>query len=109
MASKLKTVESRLKLIGTSGSQSPLDVLREVSRVTPKDIKVDISDFNYTADGLRLEGTTSDFDAVNRLAREIGNSPLFAKAQVVDSKASLTGNQVDFRLNVTFSEGQDKP
>lgn len=109
MQSKIKTVEERLKLIGTQGSQSPLAVLREVSRLTPPDIKVDISDFNFTPEALRLDGRTSDFDAVNRLAQGLGGSPLFAKVQVADSKASLTGNQVDFRLNITFSEGQEQP
>jgi type II secretion system protein L len=109
MASKIKGVEDRLRQLGVQGSQSPLAVLREVSRLTPPDIKVDIGDFNLTPDALRLAGTTTDFDAVNRLARELGGSPLFAKVQVTDSKASLTGNQVDFRLNITFSGEQEKP
>ncbi len=109
MQSKIKAVEQRLGQIGTQGSQSPLAVLREVSRLTPPDIKVDISDFNFTPEALRLEGKTNDFDAVNRLARELGGSPLFAKVQVTDSKASLTGNQVDFHLNITFSGEQEKP
>jgi type II secretory pathway component PulL len=109
MQSKIKAVEQRLGQIGTQGSQSPLAVLREVSRLTPPDVKVDISDFNFTPEALRLEGRTSAFDAVNRLARGLGGSPLFAKVQVTDSKASLTGNQVDFHLNITFSGEQEKP
>lgn len=108
MESKLKTMEDRLGLIGTAGSQSPLDVLREVSRLTPADLKVDIADFDFSPDTLRLDGTTSDFDAVNRLARELGTSPLFRKVQVTDSKASLTGNQVDFRLTISFGAAQGR-
>ncbi len=109
MASKLKTVEARLGVIGSSGSQSPLAVLRELSRLTPTDIRVDINDFNFSADGLRLEGTSDDFAAVTRLARELGTSPLFSKVQIADSKASLAGNQIEFRLAISFGNEQERP
>ena len=106
MESKLKTMEDRLKLIGTEGSQSPLAVLREVSRLTPADLRVDIGDFNFTSDSLRLDGTTADFDAVNKLAAALGTSPLFRKVEVSNSKASLAGNQIEFRLTITFGSVQ---
>jgi general secretion pathway protein L len=37
------------------------------------------------------------------MARTLGESPLFAKAQVSDAKMSLDGSRVDFRLLLSLA------
>jgi len=100
MAAKLRELEERVRLVGTEGSQSPLKVLEEISRRTPAEISVDLRDFAYASDGLRLEGVTSSFEATNLMARALAQSPLFAAVQVTDAKMSLDGGQVDFRMTL---------
>jgi len=102
MAAKLRELEERVRLIGTEGGQSPLEVLREVSRRTPAEVTVDLRDFAYTPEGLRLEGVTSSFEATNLMARALEQSPLFSAVQVTDAKMSLDGSQVDFRMTLAY-------
>ena len=64
--------------------------------------------FSYTPDTVTFEGSTSSFDAVNRLAKALEQSPLFRTPQVADAKMSLDGSRVDFRLNLAFSEEKNQ-
>lgn len=101
---KINELQKRGALYGTDSSRSALAALQEVSERLPGDLKVDIREFAYTPESLTLEGSTASFDAVNRLAKAIEQSALFAAPQVADAKMNLDGSRVDFRLNLTFSE-----
>jgi general secretion pathway protein L len=46
----------------------------------------------------------TSFEAINRIARSLEQSPLFAQAQIADAKMSLDGTRVDFRLHLSFAK-----
>jgi general secretion pathway protein L len=96
---------NELRKRGQLGGAAPaaLAVLQEISRRTPAELTVDIRDLSYGPDAVRLEGSTSSFDAINQLAKSLEASPLFGSAQIADAKMSIEGNRVDFRLTLSLS------
>ncbi len=104
MRGKINELQKKIELYGADSSRSALSVLREISARLPQDLVVDIRELSYTPDAIMFEGSTASFDAVNRLAKALEQSPLFRTPQVADAKMSLDGSRVDFRLNLTFSE-----
>lgn len=100
MRAQLEELRKIGRLLGTGDGASALATLDEISRRTPPDITVDIRDFNFTAEAVRLEGVTGSFDAINRLSATLGESPLFGEARIDDARMSLDGKQVDFRLTL---------
>jgi general secretion pathway protein L len=107
MRQAIGQLRSKGRLLGIGGSSSALTVLQEISDRMPKDIRVDIDQLNYGADGLRLEGSTGSYDDINRIARSLELSPLFAEAQISDAKTGIDNQRIDFRLNLTFSGGEN--
>lgn len=105
MRQAIGQLRSKGRLLGVGSSSSALAVLQEISARMPKDIRVDIDQFNYGADGLRLEGSTDSYDDINRIARSLEQSPLFGEAQISDAKTSLDNQRINFRLNLTLSGG----
>ncbi len=109
MDGKIKEMKKHSLLIGAGAQGSPLTVLREISENTPKDITVDIQEFTFGPDGVRLDGVTTSFDAINKVAKSLENSPVFKDAQITDAKMNIDGSKVDFHLNLTFSGEKETP
>ena len=108
MEAKIRELKKKALLFGAGPQGSALEILREVSQKTPKDITVDVRDFTYSPDGVKLEGVTSSFDAINRLSKSLESSPLFQNVRIADAKMSLDGKLVDFRLNLDFGGEKEK-
>jgi general secretion pathway protein L len=101
MTARINELKSRSRVIG--GQHSALSVMKEISQIIPEDLSLDVRDLNYTPEGVRLEGITTSFDAVNRMAKSLEESSLFREAQIADAKMSLDGSRIDFRLNLAFT------
>ncbi len=102
MRSRINELRTQARQIGSGPQGSAISVLNEISQRMPRDVTVDVRDMAFSADMVRIEGVTTSFDAINQIARSLQESPLFAEAQIADAKASIDGNRVDFRLNITF-------
>ena len=100
---ELEQLKQRAALLGVGDSASPLTALREVSRLAPEDITLDIKRFRYVDDSLDISGETTDFDSVNRLGERLRQSPLFASVRIFDAKMGLEGSKVSFRLQINIS------
>jgi general secretion pathway protein L len=59
---------------------------------------VEIEEFSLGAAELKLAGRAASFESVNTMAKNLGESPMFTKVQITDSKMSLDGSRIDFRL-----------
>jgi general secretion pathway protein L len=108
MSSSLKELQTRGRSIGLGVQGSPLTALQEISRNTPTDITVDIRDLHYQPESVRLEGVTTSFDAVNRMARSLEQAALFREAKIDDAKMSLDGSRIDFRITLGFAERSNR-
>jgi general secretion pathway protein L len=102
LEAELNRLRETGQLVGLDKSVSALSVLRDFSLHTPKDISVDIKNFNYEPEALTVEGITKSFDSVNRLASELRKSPSFSAVRIADAKMGLEGNKVTFRLQITI-------
>jgi general secretion pathway protein L len=108
MQSKLAELQKRARLLGSDRTASALAVLAEISRRLPPELKVDLREVDYQAEGVRLEGYAPSFDVVNRATGALQQSPLFREVQLLDAKTSLDGSRVDFRLSLPFAQ-EPKP
>jgi general secretion pathway protein L len=100
---ELEQLKQRATLLGVGDSASPLAALREVSRLAPEDITLDVKRFRYADDSLDISGDTTDFDSVNRLGERLRQSPLFESVRIFDAKMGLEGDTVSFRLQINIS------
>jgi general secretion pathway protein L len=104
MRNNLAELQEKARLLGLGRDLSSLSILREVSARIPREITVDVRELIYNGDQLRLDGTTTTFEAINRLAQNLEDSSSFEQVQIADAKMSLDGSRVDFRLNLKLTE-----
>jgi len=100
LRSRMVELEQNSRPGGSDRSQAPLAILRELSRLTPTDLAVDLHDFAWSPDEVRIEGTTASFDAANRLLHSLQQSPLLGPMRLTDAKANADGGKVSFRLTL---------
>ncbi|MEJ2688975.1 MAG: GspL/Epsl periplasmic domain-containing protein [Deltaproteobacteria bacterium] len=103
MRSNLDQLRERAKMLGLSQNRSALNVLREISARIPKEVRFDVREMVFSEDEVHIDGTTSSFEAANRLSQAFDASPLFEKSQITDAKMGMDGGKVDFRLNLKIS------
>lgn len=108
MQAKLKESRERMRNLGLLGEASALSVLREISEKTPADMKVDIRNFLFDPESVRIEGTTSSFEAVNLLSAALESSELILEVQITDAKMSVDGRQINFRLTLNLQPSQEQ-
>lgn len=103
MRSKIDELRTRARLLGSGQSRSALNVLREISTRLPAEVKFDVRELVYGDDQLHIDGTTSSFDAINKLSQALEASTLFEQSQIADAKMGLDDGRVDFRLNLKIA------
>ena len=101
MRGKVKELQDKLVLFGLDQTRTPLASLQQISQTIPNDVTVDIREWNYSEEGIRMEGQTTSFDAINRIVKALEQTKDYASVQISDAKMSLEGNLVDFRLSLT--------
>ncbi len=103
MRSNLNQLREKARLLGVGQNRSALNVLREISARIPRQISFEVREIVYDGEQLHIEGSTSSFDAINRISQAIGASPLFQQPQITNAKLGLAGGRVDFSMNVQNS------
>lgn len=103
MRSNLDQLREKAKVLGLSRNRSALNVLRGISAHIPKDVSFDVREMVYSGDEVHIDGSTSSFEATNRLSQALDASPLFEQSQITDAKMGMDGGRVDFRLNLKIS------
>lgn len=83
---------------------SPLGVLRELSARIPPDIKVEFRDFAAEQERVRIEGETTNFDAIDKIQAKLQEYPWFSSVAVSDAKASVDQTKVIFKLTITLAK-----
>jgi len=100
MRGSLDALREKARLLGLGQSRSALNVLREVSARIPREIDLEVREMSYGDSDLRIDGSTSSFEAINRLAQALEASPLFEQSQIADAKMGPDNGRVGFRLNL---------
>jgi hypothetical protein len=83
---------------GVKGPGAVLDVLRELSTRAPAGGRVDVDELTVDGERIMLHGRADGFDAVDALRRALAASPLLADVTAEETRATVDGRRVEFRL-----------
>ncbi len=107
MESHLNELQKQVQLFGLGG-QGAATVLQSLSQIIDPKIRVDLQEFNFSNDIVRLVGNTDSFDAVNQIAEQLGNNRLFEQVEIADAKLAADNSQVDFELQLQLFGGGEQ-
>ncbi len=102
MQGHLKELRKQVQLFGLGG-QGGATVLQNLSSSIDKELKIDLREYSYSGDEVRLDGYTDSFVSVNRIAELLKKNPLFASVEISNAKLSTDNTQVDFELQLTIA------
>jgi hypothetical protein len=71
-----------------------------LSAAVPEDVPLKLDELSYDSKKLRLDGSVSSFDVVDRIKGALDSEPLFAEVQVQNAKVGANINKVTFRLQM---------
>lgn len=108
MASKLRELRGEAEALGLAGQPPPWRILRELSEL-PALAPIELEEFDFGTDEVRVSGSTDSFEAVNRIREQLARSTLFAGAEVAESRKSLDGSRIEFRLRLPLAAGRGTP
>lgn len=102
---ELHEMKTRLTTTGGNGSLGAgsvavVDMLREISQRVPEGISVDVREFIFDPDKIRVRGRTDSFETVDRIKTELVQFPSFSGIEVTDAKVSVDQQGVDFTLMI---------
>jgi len=80
------------------GETGPLEVLRELSARVPPALRLDLDELAVERDGILVHGRAESFDAVDALRRALAASPLLADVTAYETRTTVDGRRVEFRL-----------
>jgi len=102
MEKELKSLSARAAALGSlvDAEVSPLRILKELSARISKTPEVEISKFSIKEGRVFLEGSTGSFDAVDKIAAEIGGYQRFVSVKVAHTEKKLGSDKVLFKLAI---------
>jgi general secretion pathway protein L len=106
MRGRLNALQQEGAWLGLQSGHSALQTLGEISRAAAPDVRLDVREFRYAPNEVRLDGSVDSFDTMQRLTRLLEQSPLFEEVQVTDAKMDPDGKRVNFRLQLTLAQGE---
>lgn len=102
MESKLRELRNSAAALGIAGQPPPWRILRQVAEL-PAQVPIEVEEFYCGSEEVRLSGTTDSFEAVNRIRDQLARSSLFSSVEVAESRKSLDGSKVAFRLRLPLA------
>jgi general secretion pathway protein L len=95
---KLEILKKRTEaLAGVSGG-SALEALSRLSAAVPEDVALRLDELSFDSRKLRLEGSVSSYDAVDKIKSSLETDPMFSRVQVQNARVGADVNKVTFRL-----------
>ncbi|MBI2340841.1 MAG: pilus assembly protein PilM [Deltaproteobacteria bacterium] len=107
--SKIAELKTQLESLKPASPQAtPLAFLLEISKkIPPKaEMQIDIDDFSFTGDYVRIEGRTTSFEAVDKLKNVLATSPWFKNVET-RNVAKGVKDEIKFSLSVEVAVGSE--
>ncbi|MDF1535517.1 MAG: GspL/Epsl periplasmic domain-containing protein [bacterium] len=95
---KLELLKKRTETLAGLSGGSALGALSRLSALVPPDVALRLDELSYDSRKLRLEGSVSSFDAVDKIKSSLEGDPMFAQVQVQNAQVGADLNKVTFRL-----------
>lgn len=103
--SKIAELESQVQsLEGDDNAAQPLALLLEISKKIPshEELSIDIDDFSFTGEHVRLEGRTTSFESVDKLKNALSPSSYF-KNVATQNVAKGIRDEIKFSLSIEIA------
>jgi hypothetical protein len=97
---KLQQLQKKAADLSGFDGVGALAVLTQLSAAIPEGIALKIDEFSYDSKKLRLEGTVSSFDSVDKVKNALDQDPFFAEVQVQNARVGADMNRITFRLQM---------
>jgi type II secretory pathway component PulL len=99
MRVKLKEAQKSSMFSGATGKLTrAIDILRDVSEFTPKDIDVNLTNLVVDMESVLIAGDTNRFNAVDDIKRGLEQSDLFTKVTISSANMNKSDKRVRFKL-----------
>lgn len=102
----VEALQKRQRLLHGSSTGSPLDILRHLSAVVPEQVTLDLDEWTFDEDAIRLQGTTTSFEAAEAIKTAAMSLGLFREAQLKDVKTVAGSKKVAFGLQLFFQKNE---
>ncbi len=97
------TLQGRQRIIAGTAT-APLELLRQLSSALPEQVKLDLDEWTFDEESVRLRGTTASFDAAETLKTAAIGLGMFREVQLKDVKTTAGGKKVSFTLQMLFAQ-----
>ena len=111
LKSKVEVDKRKLALLGgiAEGKLTAIEALKKISEAIPDTVKVDVTKLEITPDAIRINGSTTDYESVDRVVSELGKVKEFISIHK-DEARKVSDTDIRFKLTVTLVEkGTTKP
>jgi len=85
-------------------SLSVLDVMLEITKAVPKEVKIDVREMVMEGDKVRLEAETDSYNAAEQIKENLLATGIFASADIPEAKDSLDQSTVKFKMMLELNE-----
>ena len=101
MKARVREEKARMdSLGGSSGTGSPLEIIRDLSLMIEPAWKVRFTELAIDPETIEVNGETNSFDAVNRLKTKLEGSSQYREVQLKTARASGLENVIEFKLQM---------
>jgi general secretion pathway protein L len=100
--SHLKELQKQVQLFGLGGHGAAAVLQAMSSHIDPK-IRVDLDEFTYSSDEVKVDGSTDSFDSVNKITEVLGKNRLFKSVEISNAKLAADNSKVGFELQMKLA------
>ncbi len=106
LKAQTEALKKELAQIGglAGGRLTPLDIMAELSRRVPHDVRIDVQELVVEKNTVRLRAETDSFESVDRIKAELLKFAPIRDIQVSDAKVNARQTSVGFRFTVSLAE-----
>ncbi len=88
----------------SENSLSVLDVMLEITKAVPKDVKIDVREMVMEGNKVRIEAETGSYNAAEQIKENLLATGMFAGADIPEAKDSLDQSSVKFKMMLELNE-----
>ncbi|MEW6441488.1 MAG: pilus assembly protein PilM [bacterium] len=106
MNARLETEKREANLFSplAPGALSALDVLLEITKAVPQEVKIDVREFALDGDKIRIEAETDSYNSAELIKQNLLGSGMFVSADIPDIKDSLNQSTVKFNMTLQLAQ-----
>lgn len=101
MEMRLRELTGKAEAAAGGGAGSPLALLAALSRDVPKSLDIVIDQVEHAPPSAKVAGHAASFEAVTKMQEALQKQGSFARVEVKDVHAAVTGGGVEFLLELT--------